>query len=340
MKKLLALFLAMTMVFALSACGKSNDDPEKDNSGDVQQTAKEWPKNVTIETGSSGGTAYYIGAAQSQILSREISSVSFTAEATDGNLTTNGPVVQNAPDCLGFYVIAALQEGIEGVYADMPGVKMDKLCLIMVGNATKVQFVTLKEYGISSLADLKGKKIATPPAGSVARAAALKTLYAYGYTDSDFASITAMSYSDMGDALKDAAIDVGIFAGGTPQSTVSDLNSTRDIVMLPIPQETIDKVLAENQAYTTFEVTSDAYSDLTEPVTLISIPMGLGCNLDMDEDLVYEITKTLNSSTEELASAHAEGINWNTENSLTFYNAGAVPFHPGAARYYDEVKNK
>jgi TRAP-type uncharacterized transport system substrate-binding protein len=72
-------------------------------------------------------------------------------------------------------------------------------------------------------------------------------------------------------------------------------------------------------------------------VQVVSIPQSIGCNIDMDEELVYEITKALNERTDELAAIHSEGSAWTLENSLAAYKAGAVPFHPGAARYYDEM---
>ena len=210
----------------------------------------------------------------------------------------------------------------------------------MTGNATKLQFVTLKETGITSLEDLKGKRIATSSPGSAVRTATLQVLEAMGYEESDFASITAMTLSEMGDALKDGVVDIGVFNGGVPGATVSDLNSTRDIVMLQVPQDILDKILSEHLSYRTYSVTSDDYSDLTEDYTVLGLPMGMACNMDMDEDLVYEITKVLNENTDALAAAHSEGADWNTENSLEFYNAGTVPFHPGAARYFDEIQGK
>lgn len=329
MKKILTLILALMLMLSVTACG----------GGEKKEDGNSWPENITIATGNSGGTYYYIGAAQSQILSNAIEGVAFTAEATDGSLTMNGPLVQNDADCLGIFVLDAMQNGINGTYSEMPDVSLDKLRLIMAGNATKLQFVTLEESGITSLDDIKGKRIATSNPGTAVRIATLQVLEAMGYEESDFASVTAMTPSDMADALKDGVIDVGVFNGGTPTAAVSDLNNTRDIVMLQVPEDILDKVVEEHPGYRTYTVTSKEYSDMTEDCVILGLPSGFGCNADMDEDLVYKITKVLNESTDELAEAHSEGAEWNTENSLGFYNDGTIPFHPGAARYYEEINN-
>lgn len=326
----LALILSVIMILTMSACNSKTDDSEL-GSDSV------WPGTVTIATGNPGAVGYYIGAAQSQILSDTIEGVYFAAEATDGSFTTNAPLVQNNPDCMGLVVLSAMQDALKGEYSELEGMTLDKLRLVMVGHASTLQFVTLKETGITSLEEMKGKRIATASPGSAVRIATLQVLDALGYEESDFASITAMTASDMGDALRDGAIDIAVFNVGIPGAAVSDLNSTRDILMLEIPEDAMDKVLAENPTYRTYRVTSNEYSDLTEDVIVLGLPMGYACNADMDDDLVYEITKVLNASTEELAAIHAEGANWNTENSLSFYQDGSIPFHPGAARYYDEV---
>lgn len=322
MKRILTLILAIAMLLALTAC---------DSSGDGTGS-----KNITIVTSNSGGTWYYIGAAQSQILSNGIEGVLFTAESTDGSPTTNGPIVQGDPNSIGIIVLDSMQQLLEGTYPEMPQT-LDKLRLIMAGNATKLQFVTLAETGITSMEDLAGKRIATSNPGTAVRIATLQVLEAIGYSESDFASVTAMTPSEMADALKDGAVDVAVFNGGTPAAGVSDLNSTRDIVMLQVPLDVLDKVVEEHPAYKTYVVTSEVYSDLTEDCVILGLPSGIFCNADMDEDLVYEIAKVLNESTEELAAAHSEGADWNTENSLEVYLDGGIPFHPGAARYYDEV---
>lgn len=328
-KRKLALILSVIMALSLSGCDSGVGDPG---------TSNDWPGLITLATTTTGSTGYYIGVAQSQILSNTIEGVNFTSEATDGTSPTNGLIVQNDSACLANIAIDATQQLIEGTYPEMQGTKLDKLQLIMVGHATELQFVTLKETGITSLDQLKGKRVATLNPGTATRVATLQVLEAMGYQESDFAALMALTPNDMADALKDGSIDVGVFSGGAPTAAVSDLNSTQDIVMLQAPLEALNKVLEEHPGYRLYTITSDVYSDMTEDCTLLGLPMGMFCNADMDEDLVYEITKALNEGTDELTAAHAEGANWNTENTLPFYLDGSIPFHPGAARYYDEIQ--
>jgi TRAP transporter TAXI family solute receptor len=336
MRRIFALLLIMIMVLSLVACGEKKEEAPVGGEAQQQPKAKDWPSEVVIVSGTTGGTSYYIGAGQAQILTEAIDGVSFVTEATNAAVTQNGPLVQGDASIMGHFVISALMQAREGTYPGLDA-KLDKIYLIQVGNSTRPQFITLKENKINDFSDLKGKKIGVPPVTTVVYVATMQVLAAYGYEESDFASITPMAFNDQGDALKDGSIDVAVVAGGFPQAVASDLNSSRDIVMLSISDEAMAKVLAETPAYNAEIVPAGTYSDVDYDVQVVSIPQSIGCNIDMDEELVYEITKALNERTDELAAIHSEGSAWNLENSLAAYKAGAVPFHPGAARYYDEM---
>ena len=63
-------------------------------------------------------------------------------------------------------------------------------------------------------------------------------------------------------------------------------------------------------------------------------------NENLDDELVYKITKTLNENTAELAKIHLNGKDWSKETTKPIYEKKVVPFHPGAERYYKEVFGK
>ena len=109
MKRVFALVMAILMLLVMTSCGQK-ESGQAEQQPEVKENT-EWPDTVTIATGNPGGAAYYIGAAQSQILDEAIEDVYFTVEATDGGFTMNGPFVQNDPDCMGMITISAMQEG-------------------------------------------------------------------------------------------------------------------------------------------------------------------------------------------------------------------------------------
>jgi TRAP transporter TAXI family solute receptor len=54
----------------------------------------------------------------------------------------------------------------------------------------------------------------------------------------------------------------------------------------------------------------------------------------LTEDTVYQLTKTLFESREEIISAHAKGLELSTSYAV---DGISVPFHPGAEKYFKEI---
>ena len=57
------------------------------------------------------------------------------------------------------------------------------------------------------------------------------------------------------------------------------------------------------------------------------------CNVDLCEELVYNLTKSLFENQAELAAANAKGAELSLEKAV---EGASVPFHPGAEKYYKE----
>ena len=55
---------------------------------------------------------------------------------------------------------------------------------------------------------------------------------------------------------------------------------------------------------------------------------------DVSDELVYEFTKYLMESPEEMAKVHPVAANITPENAKQGFQ---VPLHPGAEKYYEEV---
>jgi TRAP transporter TAXI family solute receptor len=73
--------------------------------------------------------------------------------------------------------------------------------------------------------------------------------------------------------------------------------------------------------------------DLENDVGVVSIPNLLVAHADMDEKLVYEITRALFENRADLVAIHPEAQNLTLESAV---RESPAPFHPGAIRYYKE----
>ena len=66
----------------------------------------------------------------------------------------------------------------------------------------------------------------------------------------------------------------------------------------------------------------------------LAIKATLAVSSKLDDETVYNMTKTLFENLDELARAHAKGKEVSVESAVT---GVSVPFHPGALKYYKEI---
>lgn len=328
MKKALIIFLAFVITISMTGCGN-----EKAGSGSNA------PPTIVISSGNSGGTYYYIAAGQSKILTEKIEGLSVTTESTTGSPVENGTFTSNSLDTMGIVTLDGLSAGLMG--DEDKGFKkpLENLRMVQAGHKLILYFVTLNNSGVKSIADMKGKKVGLPTVGNTAYFQTVAILKEYGIDIKDISG-TPMQYSEQADALKDGTIDVAVVAGGIPVAAVTDLNTTKDIRLLTIDDEKIPSLIEKYPYWTIKPLPGGTYSDVTEDINIMIAQIVLICNSELDEDLVYKITKILNENTSDLAEIHQNGKDWSLETTKPIYESKIVPFHPGAERYYKEVYGK
>ena len=304
----------------------------------VALAAAQKPNDIVITTSSPTNTFYYIGAGQAKILDEAIKGIAFSVEASTGS-KENLVFTSSRPDTMGIVPLDYAYAAYVGDKAmDFPKA-MPNLRLVMTGHSTSVHFAVLANSPIKSFKDLRGKRIGVPPNTS-GYFVAVRLLAEYGLKDKDYNTVF-VSPSEAGDALKDGTIDLAVFAGGAPIAAVTDLNMSKRIRLLALDDKAIaDKFFAKYPFYYKSAIPAKTYTGIDASVSTVNYPIVLVCNKDLDNDIVYAITKTLNEKTDELAKIHILGKEWNTKNVLESFKKPAIPFHDGAARYYKEQSGK
>lgn len=86
--------------------------------------------------------------------------------------------------------------------------------------------------------------------------------------------------------------------------------------------------------WTQYRIPADAYPGLKEDVTTIAQPNFLAVRADVNEEAVYQITKTIYENLPFLNAIHKATKAMSPEKAM----AGLpMPLHPGAARFYKEI---
>lgn len=220
-----------------------------------------------------------------------------------------------------------------GLWEGQPAV--EKLRLIANLYPESIHLVARADAGITSVADLKGKKVSLDEPGSGTLVDAKIILEAFGLSEADIQP-EYLKPDQAADRMRDGAMDAFFFVGGYPAGAIAELSSQHDIVLVPITGPEVDKLRETYHFFAADKLPAGTYKGQAADVPTISVGAQLVTSADLSEELVYGITKALfNETTQKLfANGHAKGKFITLDNAV----AGAgIPFHPGAEKFYKEA---
>lgn len=331
MKKVLSLILALAMVFALVACGGKQPASDGDASGDGDKPAR---GNVimTFGTADTGGSMYPAGAAVSQVWTNNVQGVKCNTQTSTGSFQNCQDVSTGEVD-----VAVATSDVVlnayngTGKFADIG--KLDNLRVIGAVYTSVLSGVALKSSGLTYIHDLLGKRVAVGPAASATENATLAAFAAMDITK-DNTSLENLGLGDGADSVGDGILDAAFGFAGLPIGGQLNLAATKEIQVLDMTQEEIDKVLAGNAAYIQTKIPAGTYTGQDNDANTFGVKCLIIVTADMDADLVYDLCKAMNEHTEEMAAGNALLKDMTDPSFLC--TQMPIPLHDGAQKYYSE----
>ena len=331
MKKVLSLILALAMVFALVACGEKQPASDGDASGDGDKPAR---GNVimTFGTADTGGSMFPAGAAVSQVWTNNVQGVKCNTQTSTGSFQNCQDVSTGEVD-----VAVATSDVVlnayngTGKFADIG--KLDNLRVIGAVYTSVLSGVALKSSGLTYIHDLLGKRVAVGPAASATENATLAAFAAMDITK-DNTSLENLGLGDGADSVGDGILDAAFGFAGLPIGGQLNLAATKEIQVLDMTQEEIDKVLAGNAAYIQTKIPAGTYTGQDNDANTFGVKCLIIVTADMDADLVYDLCKAMNEHTEEMAAGNALLKDMTDPSFLC--TQMPIPLHDGAQKYYSE----
>lgn len=286
---------------------------------------------LSIATGGTGGVYYPYGGALATLLSGNLDDTEVRAEATSASVD-NMYLIDTQDADIAFVLADTAFDAVNGnapFDAPINGVAIATL----YNNYT--QIVVNNDAGITSIADLSGKRVSVGSPGSGTEVIANRILEVSGIDPKEGIEVEQLGAAESADALRDGNIDAFFWSGGLPTAAITDLASTPNISIGILPHGEVTDALREAYGpfYSTATIPAETYPGQSEDVEVVVVPNILVVNGEMDEELAYQITKILFEGQPDLAAAHPAA------NDLTLESAvlnSPIDFHPGAVRYYEE----
>ncbi|MBN1663009.1 MAG: TAXI family TRAP transporter solute-binding subunit [Deltaproteobacteria bacterium] len=293
-----------------------------------------WGQNkvrLSIATGGTGGVYYPYGGAIAKVVSTYVPGVEATAEATAAAVDNLKLIGAGKAD-LGFAYPDLSCDALEG-----KGVFKSKLPIRMVAQLymSYSHLVTLSDSHIKSVADLKGKKVSTGSPNSGTEVVAFRVLEAHGINSDKDIIRSRLSVVESADALKDGKIDAFFWTGGLPTEAIRDLAAVPNISIKLVPTDTALPMIFKKygEVYVKASIPKTAYSRMGGDIGVAGIPSVLICNKNADPDLVYQILKAMFDHKADLVAVHSQAKELTVRGAVI---KTAVPYHPGAVKYFKE----
>lgn len=286
-------------------------------------------RSLKMATGGTTGTYYAYSGTVSQVLSSKLPNVKFDVQSTGASkaniyLVADGEadiaIVQN--DVM-YYAYKGIDlfdgEAVSG-FSAMAGLYAE-VCQIVANDK------------VTSIEDLRGKRVSVGDVGSGCEFNARQILEAYGISFDDI-EVHNLSFGDSATALKDDKIDAFFCVAGAPTTAISELATSNAIHLLEVDDEHAAKLMEQYPFYTQYSVPANTYKGVAEDVKTVAVVATYIVSDQLDEDLVYQITKALFENADEIAAAHPKGAELDPEYSVSSIS---IPIHPGAEKYYKEI---
>lgn len=310
------------VLFAVWGC-----DGEKTNVGLENKQLD--TKFVTIATGGSSGPYNIIGSTLAEVYSQSLHTNSKT-QTTGGSIENLNLLAQDKVE-MAFVMSDALNDATMGT-GNFKN-KIENVAQIATLYPNFVQIITSKNSGIKTIEDLKGKRVAVGDQNSGVEKNAKDLLYAFGITYDDI-KVDYLSYAAAADALQNGRIDAAFLTSGLPNASVLQLSKTFDLALVEIPAQKAEEISKNKSYFIASRIPIGTYGN-TEEVPTMAIKNALVVSKKMSDSDVYELTKTFLENLDKLQISHqaAKGIDIET-----VAEDMVAPIHPGAKRYYDEIK--
>lgn len=298
------------------------------SAGLIVGTAAQAEEQLLIGSTSTSSSQYGYFVAVGQIINQHVDGVRTSVVETGATVDNLRRILRNQVDMglvttnVGYHAYAG-----EGEFEGRP---VDNRLLWVYSQAPQ-NVVMREDAGVTSMAELDGARLNPGITGSATEAttiAVMETLgltpeYVRGSTTDVVAGVkdnrmAGYVKSGVGEKLDGSSMDIATF---TPIQVLSLSDEQAEILNEQMPDISVVNI-------------PEGAADGMPAYTTWSFGLAMHASPELDEETAYQIVKAVMENPEPQVSALANLADVDIA-ELTL-NSGTVPFHPGAARYFEE----
>src|SRR3712207_3313877 len=271
---------------------------------------------LTFATGGTGGVYYPYGGGIANLLSSELEGTTVTVQETNASVD-NMQLLASGQAQLAFGLGDVVSDAANG-----ENTFSEPLPICSLGNIYNnfTHVFTTADTGITSIEDVRGKRVSVGAVGSASEVTADRILQAAGIDPQADIERAQLGVAETVAAIQDGTVDVGFWSGGLPTGAIVDLASTDELVLIPTADYVDEMAQQYGDYYFAEEIPADTYEGQTEASPQVVSPNILVVREDMDQQLQQDITRTIFENKEQLLTVHpaAEELDPATADDVAF----------------------
>ncbi|MCU1386292.1 MAG: C4-dicarboxylate transporter substrate-binding protein [Acidobacteria bacterium] len=280
---------------------------------------------LRIGTGAQRGNYYPVGVALARTFAMAMPDVDAEVTVTAGTMANLEALRNGSAD-----VVFSFADVAYAAYVGGPGDRREPftgLRALALLQLLPVQLVVSDRSSVHGVTDLPGRNVIY--VGGNTGAAAERIMRAYGVDPASILLQQTHSFEDSIVDLSSGKLDAMFVLSRYPVDNVSGALE-RGSHLMPLAGDPIERLHREYPFFRPMLIAGGAYPNQSQPVRTIGIHSLLLCRVDLDEGLVYRLTKALFESLAEQSNE----LLWSVD--LERAAATPIPLHAGAARYHRE----
>lgn len=297
-----------------------------------QTSSPRSPQTLHIPTASSSGALYQLGEEFSTLWTNELSYITANSFESNGGIENLTLLSQGDADVT-FAVTSILYEAYHGL-GDFEEQANNNLRIIAGLYYNPNQIVASKESNANFLTDLKGLPFSPGAIGSTTVKEAALHFKALGVDLSEYCEIVNSGFTESVELLKNNDIKGAWIMAGIPNQAVSQMTSEAGAHLISLSDLTIQQLQQNYPWYAKYIIPAGTYENQDTDITTTAVKLVLCTTADLDEETVYDLTKTLWEHMDSLKKENNTLRSVSLEGAIT--DLAGLPLHEGALKYYKE----
>lgn len=293
-------------------------------------------KYVTIGTGGVTGIYYPTGGAISRMINKKSDEygIKATVESTSGSVFNVNAVMRGDLD-FGVAQSDRQYQAYNGLAEWSEAGAQTDLRSVFAIHPESITLVASQDSEIREVGDLKGKRVNLGNPGSGQLQNSRDVLAAVGITEDGISPEHVKAVEAPG-LLQDERLDAFFYTVGHPNGNIKEATSGRvKVRIVSVKGPDIDRMLEQYPYYAKSTIPCEfyPYAVNTEDIETIGVKATFVTSKNVDEDVVYAVTREVFENLDEFKSLHPAYQVLTEANMLEGLSA---PIHRGALRYYRE----